>query len=96
MPGRRKFTLSRLREIGWNLWDPIGLKCHTERPKGDYDTYLLQAAGKLWSGASEEEVLAYFVSVELNDLCAGRRASAEERARRTVRALSQYGSELRG
>lgn len=95
MTGRPKFKPHRLREIGWQLWDPIGLNYRERRPGGEYDAYLFHAAAKLWSGANEQEVADYLVRVELDVLRLGHRAGAQERARRAVRALAEYGSELR-
>jgi len=95
MTTRAKFKPVRLREIGWHLWDPIGLNYREGRPGAEYDAYLLQAAGQLWSGATEQEVADYLVRVELDVLRLGHRAGSQERARRTVRALAEYGSELR-
>jgi hypothetical protein len=34
-------------------------------PDDEYDGYLLQAAGRLWNGASAEEVTDYLVTLEL-------------------------------
>jgi hypothetical protein len=95
MTARPKFNAGRLREIGWSLWDPIGLNYRNGRPGGEYDAYLLQAAGKLWSGATEQVVADYLVGVELDVLRLGHRAGAQDRARRTVRALAEYALELR-
>ena len=55
MATRPKFKISRLREIGWTEWNPIGLD-RDEYTEDEYDSYLLQAAGRLWNGASSEEV----------------------------------------
>ena len=33
-------ALSRLREIGWSAWDPIGL-ADSDCPRDEYDAYLL-------------------------------------------------------
>ncbi len=100
MTERRKFKLSRLRIIGWSRWDPIGLNDGLNMPSGEYDAYLLQAAGKLWSGACESEVEDFLLAAERNLRLDGRargknRLSAQERARQTVRALAVYGAELR-
>jgi hypothetical protein len=65
MTARPKFELSRLREIGWAKWDPIGLCRRDCLPEDEYDSYLLQAAGRLLNGASQEEVANYLVSIEI-------------------------------
>lgn len=100
MSARPKFKLSRLRMIGWSQWDPIGLNDGESIPSGEYDAYLLQAAGKLWSGATEREVEEYLVAAERHLRLDHRarvqnRLGAQERARQTVRALVAYASELR-
>ena len=51
MSNMPRFQLSRLREIGWSKWDPIGVGGpEHDWPSDEYDTYLLQAAGQLWHG----------------------------------------------
>ena len=60
------------------------------------DSYLLQAAGRLWNGASEEEVTDYLVSVETEYMGLGDAPGVRPRAREVVTALSRYVSELRG
>jgi hypothetical protein len=100
MTERAKFKLSRLRVIGWHRWDPIGLNDGESTPTSEYDAYLLQAAGKLWSGAPEHAVAEYLIAVERNLRLdhrsrAQHRPGAQERARQTVRALAVYAAELR-
>lgn len=51
-----KTKLSRLRDIGWSKWDPIGLLGDGQKWDDEdcqqfadeYDSYLLQAAGQTW------------------------------------------------
>lgn len=95
MNSRPKFKLSRLRQIGWNRWDPIGLNDLDDRPDDEYDSYLLQAAGRLWNGATEHEVTDYLVSIEAEYMGLGHGAGVQERAREVVRELAGYVSELR-
>lgn len=67
-----KLDLSRLRDIGWRLWDPIGLMPDGENWNDDeslsfvdeYDSYLMNAAGQLRRGATDAEVVSYLVKVE--------------------------------
>ena len=47
MNHRPTFKVSRVREIGWGCWDPIGLANLEVRPDDEYDSYLLQNAGRL-------------------------------------------------
>jgi len=64
-----KINIQRLREIGWSLWDPIGLDGKTgvwreESFADEYDTYLLKAAGMLRNQCDVEEVVSYLSFVE--------------------------------
>lgn len=65
------------------------------KPDDEYDSYLLQAAGHLWNGASTEEVTAYLVTVELDRMGLSDAPGLRPRARETVNALDGYVSELR-
>lgn len=96
MTTRPTFKLSRLREIGWRRWDPIGLSGVENTPDDEYDSYLLQAAGRLWNGASKEEVTEYLVTVETKHMGLDDAPGVRPRAREVVNALSEYVSELRG
>lgn len=96
MTTRPTFKLSRLREIGWNVWDPIGLNGLEDTPDDEYDSYLLQAAGRLWSGATAEEVADYLVTVELEHMGLSDAPHVRPRAREAVNALSGYVEEVRG
>jgi hypothetical protein len=91
-----RLELSRLREIGWSRWDPIGLSGMENTPDDEYDRYLLHAAGRLWNGASEEEVTDYLVSIETEHMGLGDAPRVRTRARELVSALSRYVSELCG
>ena len=93
MSSRPNFKLSRLREIGWSQWDPIGLG---GTPDDEYDSYLLQAAGRLSSGASEEEVTDYLVGIETEYMGLDDGQGARSRAHDVVEALNDYLAELRG
>lgn len=95
MPTRPTFKLSRLREIGWSRWDPIGLKDMNWAPD-EYDSYLLQAAGLLWNGATAEEVTDYLVTIELAHMGLSDAPGVRPKARDTVNALSEYVAEVRG
>ena len=93
---RPKFKISKLREIGWSEWNPIGLD-REKYTEDEYDSYLLQAAGRLRTGASTEEVATYLVDVERDHmgLGAGNVEAVYDRARKVAEALDGYVSELR-
>jgi hypothetical protein len=95
MTSRPNFKLSRLREIGWRLWDPIGLREVEDWPEDEYDGYLLQAAARLWSGIPETEVADYLVGIEIELMGLGPSDDARDRAFRVVSALADYTGELR-
>jgi len=66
---RPKIRLSRLRDIGWTIWDPIGLldegETWDQKPYADeYDSYLMQAAGQLRRNVPVTEVVDYLVQIE--------------------------------
>ncbi|MGC3940970.1 hypothetical protein ACOTTU_24510 [Roseobacter sp. EG26] len=64
-----RLDLNRLREIGWSLWDPIGLDGKSdiwrdETFVDEYDTYLMKAAGMLRNQCSLAEVVEYLFFIE--------------------------------
>lgn len=71
-----KIRLSRLRDIGWSLWDPIGLieadqswQDEACRPfENEYDTYLMQAARRLRKGVAEPEVAHDLARIEVEHI----------------------------
>jgi hypothetical protein len=62
-----KIQLSRLRAIGWELWDPIGLTSHHGSPlkecADEYDPYLLHVVGIIRRLGSRAEATAYLLSI---------------------------------
>ena len=95
MTPRATFKLSRLREIGWQRWDPIGLSGLENTPDDEYDSYLLQAAGRLWNGVSKEDVAEYLVEIEIEHMELCNAPGGRHRAREAVDALSAYVEEVR-
>jgi hypothetical protein len=88
------FKLSRLREIGWAEWNPISLN-RDESADDEYDSYLLQAAGRLWNGESEEAVASYLADIEANHMGLGHGFGIKLRARATAKAVNEYVNSLR-
>ncbi len=94
-----RIRLSRLRVIGWTLWDPIGIMgpsgaaAHTAEdshglPYADeYDGYLIAAASQLRRGASRESVVEYLADIEVRHMALGEREDTRERARSVVEAI---------
>ncbi len=87
-----KFSLTRLRDIGWKEWDPIRLmagECWQETTFADeYDSYLIEAALRLRQGQSVAETAEFLFRMD-RDYMAMRHPS-RERAERTARAISDY------
>ncbi|WP_037316223.1 hypothetical protein [Ruegeria halocynthiae] len=64
-----KINIERLREIGWSLWDPIGLNYTMGGWKGqpfedEYDTYLVKAVEILRNQLDANEVGDYLFFIE--------------------------------
>ena len=93
--------LSRLRDIGWSEWDPIGLL-----PKGEiwdhqnfadeYDSYLLEVAGRLCRDWSMEDAAKFLVEVENIHMGLGVAPSSRARAEATARSIKAYVDEIGG
>lgn len=89
-----KIKLSRLRDIAWSRWDPIGLldvdrKWDDEENRhfaDEYDSYLLQAAGMLHRGSTDAEIVDFLVKIEAVHMCMNR-SDALERAASVVEAI---------
>lgn len=90
-----KLKLSRLRDIGWSLWDPIGLLGPGQRWDEDdaqafadeYDTYLIEAAGLLRRGTLDQDVVERLVSIQTDHMNLALQPDTYERARSTVAAI---------
>ena len=94
MEARPKFKLSRLRDIGWTEWNPIGLD-RAETVDDEYDSYLTQAAGRLWNGETEEAVAAYLTDIEANHMGLVPGIGLDPRAAATAKAIHDYVRSLR-
>jgi hypothetical protein len=96
MTSRPTFQLSRLREIGWSTWDPIGVGGPEDGwPADEYDRYLLEAAGRLWHGQSVQEVADYLVEIETMNMGLTGASDAPARAVETARTMRVYVRTLR-
>jgi hypothetical protein len=90
-----KIKLSLLRDIGWKLWDPIGLGL----PGGDwpndcadkYDSYLLHVVGMLNQDKTFEEAVDYLDWVRAEHMGMGPSSEAAHHASvATIQALIAY------
>ena len=89
---RQKIRLSRLRDIGWTLWDPINLTNEGEtwdqKPYADeYDSYLMQAAGQLRRKVPVTEVVDYLVQIESVHMGFGSSPSQRKACEKVVAAI---------
>lgn len=91
-----KPKLSRLRDIGWSVWDPIGLISADQKwndedclPFADeYDSYLMQAAGRLRRGEATSDVASYLAKIEVEYMgLGGPFQAALARAEKVVEAI---------
>jgi hypothetical protein len=91
-----KLQLSRLRRIGWDEWDPIGLASPAwdDRRKtgnNEYDPYLLQVVAMLQGGKATQEASAYLDEIASEYIGLGPRSAAgREASARTVEAIAAY------
>jgi hypothetical protein len=89
--------LSRLRDIGWAEWDPIGILSPGEKwdhhPAADeYDRYLLEAASGLRRDWSISDAKDYLMRVASKDMGLGdpHDGAARIRAETTAKAIKDY------
>ena len=84
--------LSVLRQIGWDGWDPIGLK--GAAPDDEYDAYLLSVAGQIQSGKDDDTLIAQLMQIESESMGMGINPTARARAEVTVAAIRKYVESL--
>jgi len=94
-----RVQLSRLRDIGFRDWDPIGIlregQPWKDHPAADeYDPYLLDLAGRLLGGAGDAEAADFLMWVESDHMGLGTAARTADRAAATVRAVRAYLDDL--
>jgi hypothetical protein len=101
MAEQSKIKLSRLREIGWSLWDPIGLRSVGDGDwqgggacADEYDGYLLQVVERLRRSEPTAEVVAYLQQTETGHIGLSPNATTRSRAEATVSAIANYLSTL--
>jgi hypothetical protein len=82
--------LSRLRDIGWELWDPIGLQVVRDQCDDEYDRYLLEVVARLERGDATQSVANYLVTMAGENMGLGQSPSALIRASATVAAIKAY------
>lgn len=97
MVEQQKIKLSRLREIGWSQWDPIGLSQMGDDDWKDggpcadeYDSYLLGVVGRLRRGEPASQAIAYLEEIEIDHMGGGRNSTTRSRAEATVAHIAEY------
>lgn len=97
---RPGIKLSKLRDIAWDHWDPIGLLAeggyHTgqwtdeanQRIADEYDHYMKTAAVLLRDGATAAQVVDYLVQIEAEHMGLGVAPTTLARAEAVVAAIS--------
>ena len=86
--------LIRLRQIGWDVWDPIGIRALNDdawqRSAADeYDAYLRKVAADLRGGCSLRDAAGYLVQIEREHMGLGFNPGQEARAEATVLAIQK-------
>ena len=90
-----KIDLEPLRRIGWAKWDPIDLGGPDQGwPADEYDAYLLNAAGQISNGRSDEEVADYLVKIETENMELAAVPGIRERALQVAAAVREYVQSL--
>ena len=92
--GLKPVELSRLRDIGWTHWDPIGIGPPRPDFADEYDAYLAEAFDLLRRGAANVVVAERLMQIEADHMGLGRRPDAERRAVAVVEAIRTYVAEL--
>lgn len=89
-----EFDVCALRQIGWDHWDPIGIRqfddvAWRKNAADEYDTYLLEAANMILKGATVEVVAAYLDEIVSDYMALGPVSEVRHQASlRTVEAIS--------
>lgn len=92
MTERPKIRLSRLRDIGWTHWDPIGLLVDGEPWEGkpfadEYDTYLLRAAYMVRMNELDKTIIDYLVEIETDHMGLNLVEGVRDRAKAVITAI---------
>lgn len=91
-----KIQLTRLRDIGWKLWDPIGLADeHGTCGEGcadEYDSYLLHVVSMLCHDSSKDEATTYLVGIASDHM--GLSVVDPDAAASTASAIADYLTSL--
>jgi hypothetical protein len=94
--GRPPVAMSRLRDIGWTRWDPIGIGPPQPEFADEYNRYIWEAFCLLRRGAPPADVAERLMWIEVEQIGLCHAPDADRRAAATVEALYAYVVELDG
>lgn len=85
----------RIRQIGWDNWDPIGLRqidpnAWQEDAADEYDSYVLHVVRLLQNGQSVSDAVAYLDEIASEHMGLGMRLELHQASQRTVEAIAEY------
>jgi hypothetical protein len=94
MEWRPSLKLSVVRDIGWELWDPIELNgseggWRRSNAADEYDRYLMRVANSLQCGETDESLVDYLISIETEHMGLTDTIAARSRAEATVAAIRE-------
>lgn len=87
--------LTMLRDIGWDLWDPVQLNgsaggWRRSNAADEYDRYLLRAVDYVQNGKPDAAPVDYLVSIETEHMGLTDLPAARMRAQATVAAIRAH------
>jgi len=91
-----KMELVALRQIGWDYWDPIGIRGFNDDdwrgPATDeYDSYMVHVSQQLRNGVPEEQAIAYLDQIASDHMGLGPITTEGHNAStQTVMAIAEY------
>ncbi len=90
-----KVQLSKLRAIGWNMWDPIGMRDLVSEdlrsgPVDEYDGYLLKVVSLLSHGHPLTDAANYLEQIASDHMGLGHSPEHIPAAETTVSAIAEY------
>jgi hypothetical protein len=84
----------RIRQIGWDKWDPIGLRqldpTWEEEAADEYDSYVFHVVRLLQNGQSVSDAVAYLDEIASEHMGLGMRPGLHQASERTVEAIAEY------
>ena len=94
MARRYKYKLSKLRDLSWENWDPIGLKNGRVNCEDEHDSYLLRVIGMFTEDVPQSEIVEYLIKIECEHMGLGVNSTARPRAEQLVAAIVGYQQTL--